>query len=254
MVHEEKCYEDRQVRLRYFRLGSGKPHLFLHGANLQAQTYQDLLESLAQKFLVIAPDLPGFGQSSVPKDLWGYEEYAGFIAKFISSLNLPEMIIVGHSLGGGIALQLAATIGKVSHLAIVDSAGQSITYSTSRLLYKVTLEKTAHNFTRYKNLKAFLATTKDFFSNLFSKFHQLSHITKTLNRLLTTNLPELERITTPTLILWGDADEIFPPSVAEDFHRKIKNSELKYIEGNHDWCIFKQEELTNLLTEWLEKL
>lgn len=254
MVREEKYYEDGQVRLRYFRLGSGKPLLFLHGANLQAQTYKDLLESLAKKFLIIAPDLPGFGRSSVPEDLWGYEEYAGFIAKFTSSLNLPEMIVVGHSLGGGIALQLAATGGKVSHLVIVDSAGKSIVYSTRRLLYKVTVEKTAHNFTRYKNFQAFLATTKDFFSNLFSKFRQLGQMTKMLNGLLTTDLAGLGRITAPTLILWGDKDEIFPPSVAEDFHRKIKNSELKYIGGNHDWCLFKPAELTNLLAEWLEKL
>ncbi|MDP2874524.1 MAG: alpha/beta hydrolase [bacterium] len=252
MLHEE-YYEDGQVRLRYFRLGSGKPLLFLHGANLQAQTYKVLLESLAKKYLVIAPDLPGFGHSSVPKDLWGYEEYADYIARFISSLNLPEMIVVGHSLGGGIALQLATTSGKVSHLVIIDSAGQSITYSPRRLLYKVTLEKTAHNFTRYKNFKAFLTTTKDFFYNLFGKVHKLNHMTKMLNRLLTADLTGLERITAPTLILWGDEDEIFPPSVAEDFHRNIKNSKLQYIRGNHDWCIFRPEELSNLLTEWLEK-
>ncbi len=253
LIGEEKYYQYGPDKLKYFQAGSGKVVLFLHGGGVQASSYRGIFNYLSQKYLVFAPDLPCFGKSSVPATVWGYDDYANFLIKFICFLKVKKIAVIGHSLGGGIGLSLATKSKKVSHLVLIDSAGSKIKYSKAKFLYKFFVEKTVRDILKYKNAPVLFSLIKDFLGNLFSRFYKGKQIYKIMTSLLGTDFSEFDKIRIPTLILWGKQDEIFPPSVAKTFQQKIKKSELRFVDGNHDWCLYHPEKFFNIADNWLNQ-
>ncbi len=69
---------------------------------------------------------------------------------------------------------------------------------------------------------------------------------------LFTDFSEFHKINAKTLVLWGEQDEIFPKNNAEFVHQKIKNSEVKYTKGSHNWCLFNPEKFSNIVIGWLK--
>jgi len=135
MDYEEKFFEADGTNLKYITTGKGMSILFLHGGGVNALTYKKNFELLSQKYHVIAPDIPCFSKSSIPNELWNFEDSANIFSKFVDSLNLDKIILVGHSFGGGIALNLAPKNKKISKLILIDSAGLSLDYSTFKFMY-----------------------------------------------------------------------------------------------------------------------
>src|SRR3989338_3441985 len=107
MDFQEKIFQYNKISIKYFQKGAGQVILFLHGGGVRALTCLKILNPLSENYNVIAPDIPCFGESSVPDEIWGLEEYADFFDKFIDFLGINDIIVIGHSLGGGIALNLA---------------------------------------------------------------------------------------------------------------------------------------------------
>ncbi len=155
---KEKFYEFNGTKIKFWQKGSGHPVLFLHGFGLKASSYTNLLNYLSKHFQVIAPDIPGFGESSIPKDIWVFEDYAAYFKKFIDSLEIKKIIIIAHSFGGGIALNLASKSTNISHLILINSTGLEINY---RLIYKLFLlsKKTLNNL-RFYGLKSFIISQR----------------------------------------------------------------------------------------------
>lgn len=123
---------DRRVELKncsiFYRQSklilSSTPILFLHGWGISSQPYQEVLEFLAQQHTVIAPDLPSFARSSYPNLIPDYDSYAEFILSFLAALNLKQVHLAGHSLGGGIAITVATLIPEqVKSIILLDSTG-----------------------------------------------------------------------------------------------------------------------------------
>ena len=79
------------------------------------------------------------------------------------------------------------------------------------------------------------------------RFYEYPRLVSILEKLLRNGFAQFEKVNVPTLIIWGESDELFPKENAEIMHQKIKNSEVKYIKGNHDWCLFRPEELLQLI-------
>jgi len=63
--------------------------------------YSNMLKPFAKKYKIIAVDLPCFGKSGTPKDVWDFRDYAAFLNKFVASLKIKKLIVMGHSFGGG---------------------------------------------------------------------------------------------------------------------------------------------------------
>lgn len=100
------------------------PLLFLHGWSVSTEPYRDCLNALAQRYWIIAPDLPGFGRSPCSRSLNSYQAYAKCILQLIKQLNLQNFQLIGHSFGGGVALAIAATIPhQVEKIIVINSTG-----------------------------------------------------------------------------------------------------------------------------------
>ena len=112
------------LRLRYVRRGQGPPVVLLHGLAASLYTWKDVLPALAAHHDVIALDLPGFGRSPVPAaglpgDMSGV--VAG-VTEVFAVLGLDRPHVAGNSLGGAIALELAAA-GRVASATALSPAG-----------------------------------------------------------------------------------------------------------------------------------
>jgi pimeloyl-ACP methyl ester carboxylesterase len=110
---------------RAFRMaGSGPPLLLLHGIGDSSRTWDQVLPLLASKYTVIAPDLLGHGDSEKPRADYAISAYACGMRDLLSALDVDNVTILGHSLGGGVAMQFAYQFPeRCERLVLVASGG-----------------------------------------------------------------------------------------------------------------------------------
>jgi pimeloyl-ACP methyl ester carboxylesterase len=96
------------TRLRYITAGQGPALVLLHTLRTQLEMFQRVVPALAKQFRVYAPDHPGHGYSDIPKAEYGPELFVSSVAGFLEALEIKDAVIVGESIGGSIALLLAA--------------------------------------------------------------------------------------------------------------------------------------------------
>ena len=111
-------------RRAFIRAGHGPALLLLHGIGNNCQTWAGVIEHLARRHTVIAPDLLGHGDSDKPRGDYSIAAYANGMRDLLSVLDIEKATVVGHSLGGGIALQFAYQFPeRCQRLAVVGSGG-----------------------------------------------------------------------------------------------------------------------------------
>jgi pimeloyl-ACP methyl ester carboxylesterase len=109
---------------RAYRIaGSGPAILLIHGIGDNSTTWNTIQAKLAQQFTVIAPDLLGHGQSDKPRADYSVAAYANGMRDLLSVLDIERVTIVGHSLGGGVAMQFAYQFPQLVERLILVSAG-----------------------------------------------------------------------------------------------------------------------------------
>jgi len=108
----------------FVRAGEGPALLLLHGIGNNCQTWAGVIDRLAEAHTVIAPDLLGHGRSDKPRGDYSIAAYANGMRDLLSVLDIEQATVVGHSLGGGIALQFAYQFPeRCQRLALVGSGG-----------------------------------------------------------------------------------------------------------------------------------
>jgi pimeloyl-ACP methyl ester carboxylesterase len=111
-------------RRAFVLAGSGPPLLLLHGIGNSAQTWAGVIDRLAESHTVLAPDLLGHGSSDKPRGDYSIAGYANGMRDLLSVLDIEQATVVGHSLGGGIALQFAYQFPeRCQRLVLVGSGG-----------------------------------------------------------------------------------------------------------------------------------
>ncbi len=97
-----------KVEINYYQQGKGDSTLlFLHGWCIDGTYWENQLNHFSKQYNTLAIDLPGFGKSTANRQNWTIEEYAEDVNSFIYSLNLKNVILIGHSMSGEIMLQTA---------------------------------------------------------------------------------------------------------------------------------------------------
>jgi pimeloyl-ACP methyl ester carboxylesterase len=224
------------LKLIYYDLGQGKTILFLHGGRLRAVVFKKILTELSKHYRVIAPDIPGYGDSSTPPLPWSFTDYADFMFLFLKKLNLNDITVIGYSLGGGIALNLASKHKQINKLILVDSAG----------IEKQAISQLKIDFTR---LLFYLASPQYISTFIiliiewifYTKKH-LRHLNAVTNfrKYLSNSSGYPANLKMPTTIIWAENDNIFPVKIAKKLSRSIHGSRIFTTPGNHDWVLYNQ--------------
>lgn len=112
------------TRIFYRRCGHGEPIVLLHGIAHSSQAWDSVLPNLAERFEVIAVDLPGCGRSDKPDTDYSLGAQAAAVRYVLDSLGLDLVTVIGHSLGGGIAMTLTFQYPeRIGRLGLISSAG-----------------------------------------------------------------------------------------------------------------------------------
>jgi pimeloyl-ACP methyl ester carboxylesterase len=220
------------LRTRYLVRGAGPPVLVLHGWGASIEAVYPIVSGLSPAATVYALDLPGFGQSDVPPEPWGVEEYQRFVSAFMDALEIERPAIVGHSHGGRIAIRMACTEPqRASRLVLVDSAGIR-PRRTLRWYRRVAMAKVGKYAARFlgppgRRLRALLVGRVGSADYLAAGAMQ-----PTLVRLVNADLrPFMPGIEVPTLLVWGSEDTDTPLAAAREMERLIPDAGLVVLEG-----------------------
>ncbi|HCF30199.1 MAG TPA: alpha/beta hydrolase, partial [Cyanobacteria bacterium UBA11049] len=144
-------FVEKQVYVNGYKLSyleggitsNSEPILFIHGWGVSVEPYQEIINVLCQRHKVIAPALPGFGRSDGDRIDWDYDKYANFLLAFLQKLDINKVHLIGHSLGGGINITLAARVPDiVSSIILVDSTGIPVD-PIPKVLFQRLIEMTA---------------------------------------------------------------------------------------------------------------
>ena len=122
MEHEEITLHGHRVSYR--RAGWGPVIVLIHGITGSSLTWEDVIEPLAERYTVVAPDLLGHGESAKPRGDYSLGAYASGVRDLLQAIGHDRATVVGHSLGGGVAMQFAYQFPeRCERLVLVSSGG-----------------------------------------------------------------------------------------------------------------------------------
>lgn len=232
--------------------------LLLHGWNtIGAASWENFILSFQkdvekQNIQIIAPDMPGFGQSQEPESVWKVQNYVGFVRDFCDSLNLgsQELSLIGHSFGGAILSQFASeNTNKLRKLILVAPA--IIRYQKTRK--QILIEK----FTKFgKKLVSSQSLKKAWYKLIGSPDYQKTseRMAEIMKIVIREDLQAtLKKINLPTLILWGSEDKYTLFNQAEIVHSQILGSKLVVFDGvNHGIHLNSVDRLSSEVKNFLD--
>ena len=243
-------------RVVYRTAGKGPVLLLVHGMAGSSETWRHVMPALAKRFTVLAPDLLGQGQSDKPRGDYSLGAHANLLRDLLDALGHKRATVIGQSLGGGVAMQLAYQFPqRCERLVLVDSGGlgREVTFylrmltvpgfesvlplfCTSRLRDAGNLVATwlgragARSAPASQEIWRSYASLADaenrraFFRSLREVIDFSGQAVSALGRLY-------RAAQLPTLIVWGAQDPFIPVSHAVAAHKAIPGSRLEIFAG-----------------------
>jgi pimeloyl-ACP methyl ester carboxylesterase len=224
------------VKVELIRHGTGPSLLFLHPI-LGVPTALPVLKQLAQRFDVIAPSLPGFGRSELPKGMTTVDDVSYFYLDLLAALELERVCIVGVSFGAWLAAEIAVkTCERITHLVLADPVGVkhggpdeveivdvfSLTDDDlDELVYADSTSVEPPGAQSTHDERVIAARNRE--SAAWFGWAPYMHNPRLRGR--------LHRITVPTLLLWGEQDGIVSRRYVEGWCNRIGNAHMATIGG-----------------------
>jgi pimeloyl-ACP methyl ester carboxylesterase len=233
-VAERHWSEIDGARLHYQRAGSGEPVILIHGLSASSRWWRHNVDALAKRFTVYTIDLIGFGRSR-GRQRFVLADSAALLARWMESVGIERAHIVGHSMGGYIAAQLAVEHPeRILRLVLVDAAVPLPRKSRLQHLLHLGREMryTPPQFLHLLATDAALAGPRTVLS--------------AANQLLVADLePELGKIAAPALIVWGEHDPLVPPEIGDRLAELIPNARRCVIPGSGHKPMLERPEAFN---------
>jgi pimeloyl-ACP methyl ester carboxylesterase len=234
MPARETSHTVRNVKVRMFTAGEGPPLVFLHGAG-GVERWLPFFDLLAARHTVMVPEHPGFGASDNPAWMRNVSDVAMYYLDFLDGLGGTKVHLVGNSLGGWIAAELATrNCAQLATLTLLAPAGVRVKGVLSGDNFIWSLEEGARNlFYDQTYAERFIAAA--------AEMNEAEADRALANRFMAARLgweprwfnPALERwlhrITVPTLVVWGTEDKLLPARYAEVWQREVPNAKVELI-------------------------
>jgi pimeloyl-ACP methyl ester carboxylesterase len=195
----------------YLKAGSGPPVVLIHGGASDSSDWVYTMAALSHRYCLYAPDLIGFGLSDRNKDGYYLSDFTEFILGFMEALGLEQSVLVGHSFGGRLCLEIALSYPeKVRKLVLLDAAGLGKISTLGNII-----------LTGFWVVRKLLRLRQP-----FPKF--LAREGEDTQWLCVNELPKLS---TPTLLIWKRLDPYLPLSIARRAKALIPGAHLAIMPG-----------------------
>ncbi|MGD0226029.1 MAG: alpha/beta hydrolase [Terriglobia bacterium] len=227
-------------KIAYYEAGRGNTVILIHGLGADSRHWAANIDALSQNSRVIAMDMIGYGQSDKPLMRYTAANFADYLRGFMQALKIPKASLVGNSLGGWVALELAIRHPQmVDKLVLVDSAGlqptEGLKMPAGGGLKSLTPLNTQWFFDLMEANKAWATT--DLGPNSFERHVQNGDsytVASTVAEIITGHDFEdkkLGKVRAPTLVVWGRDDLLIPLPIGEALHQGIAGSQMVVIDG-----------------------
>jgi pimeloyl-ACP methyl ester carboxylesterase len=260
----------------YIVKGEGKPLLLIHGYGAGMWVWEQQVEVLSRSHKVYALDLIGHGFSDRPKIDYTAETYIHFVRNFMDGVGIEKATLIGNSMGGGIAWAMAISFPeRVNQLVLIDCVPPDVLNQVRNDSFKTLVALKGIPLLPYlviggrskKSIKWILqecvSDIQRITPEMVNRQYQLSRIKGTTWVLYSTlnHAEEAIRlkdsfslIHQPTLLIWGEDDLIFPPSVGERLHQAIRGSVFQVIKGSGHIPMWETpEEVNRVILGFLQK-
>jgi len=242
-------------RVAYQDVGQGSVVLLVHGMGGSSQTWREVLPHLAARHRVIAPDLIGHGQSDKPRTDYSLGAFAVWLRDLLDQLGVSRVTVVGHSLGGGVAMQFAHQHPEyVERLVLISSGGLGPELGhTLRLLSApgaefvlpiIAPQKVVAAGERFRGWLASLGVRSAQADETWNAYVSLADpktrvaFLRTLRSVVDYRGQSVSAFNKmhftaglPTLLIWGAQDRLIPSAHGRDAHEALPGSTLVTLEG-----------------------
>jgi pimeloyl-ACP methyl ester carboxylesterase len=248
-----------QLDIHYLTGGEGEPLVVIHGGGDSGRAWLENAAELSKNYQVYLPDLPGFGHSKAIDEDFDLSSYVTFVEDFSRSLGLGHFHLIGHSLGGGIALNYALKFPhKIERLVLISS---------------LCLGREIALWSRILSLPIFYRITK---KTIVSVFRAIGWLVKKINYPLEKVTPpslfrmsigksimsikgqttvlanRLSELLMPTLLVWGAKDSIVPVRHAILAAERIPNCQVRvFQDSGHSVYRHRIREFSDLMVRFL---
>lgn len=251
---QENIVDIDNTRIFYVESGKGYPLVLLHGWGCDSIIFKHIQTFFSEWFRVVAIDFPGFGKSDTPDEPWDIYKYANITKKTIQALKLEKPILLGHSFGGRVSLIIAPEI-QSKKIILTGSAGikpkRPLKYYIKVYSYKA--------LKQLLNLPGLKAKREEILEKYRQKAGSQDYknakpimkqiLVKVVNEDLRHLMP---KISSPTLLLWGENDTATPLADGKNMEKLIPGSGLVIIKNAGHYCfIEKQNEFLIIANNFL---
>jgi pimeloyl-ACP methyl ester carboxylesterase len=240
--------------------GSGPPLLFLHGAGGNSG-WQHYHEELSKSYTVYVPSQPGFNGTPRPDWVSTINDVCHFNLEMVQRLGLDQYILMGSSMGGWIAAEMAAMCShNLKGLILVDAAGIKPQQGEIAEIFMVSAQaRLKQRFYDPSQVLNYDQYTRELTPEERTVEHSNREMASRLCWRPYLNNPNLRhylgKVSTPTLIVWGKQDAIIPVECGELYRQALPNAALKVIDNcGHSPAIEKPQEFLDTVTEFLGNL
>jgi pimeloyl-ACP methyl ester carboxylesterase len=244
--------------IHYLRGGQGEPLIIIHGGSDGANAWMRNITKLSRKYTIYVPDLPGFGKSQAIEGDYYIPQMVDFVERFTRTLGLRKFHLMGHSLGGGVALHYTLKYPeKIRKLVLVSSLclGREIAWWIRMFSIPVICRSIG---------KAVLSVLKGlmYIARIISPWELVDPLTRasvqvggciaSLTEQTIVLLSQLPKIMVPTLVVWGAKDPIVPYAQAYTAAELIPDCQVKVFEdAGHSVYRQRLREFSHELAEFL---
>ena len=233
----------KNLDINYIQYGEGKDIILLHGWGQNIEMMKPLGDNFSDKYRITILDLPGFGESDEPKNTWTIDDYELMLEDFIKELKIKKPIIIGHSLGGRLAIRYSAR-NPIEKLVLFGSPCIRIQEALPlnvRILKSLKklpgMNKIGEYMKQYIGSRDYKAASPVMRQTLV----------EVVNEDLSKYAKEIEE---PTLLIWGQNDTEAPVAEAKELEKIMIDAALIILPGTHYAYLENLAQVVNILNNF----